>query len=50
MTITNASLTTRWRALYTVGLLLGLWTAGFGGGGWLGLATGAMPSTFAIPA
>lgn len=49
MTITNASLTTRWRALYTVGLLLGLWTAGFGGGGWLGLATGAMPSTFAIP-
>ena len=50
MTTTNApALTTRWRVLYTVALLLGFGTAGFGSGGWLGLATGAMPSTFAIP-
>jgi hypothetical protein len=43
------TLTARWRVLYTMALVLGLLTAGFGSEGWLGLATGSMPSRFAIP-
>ena len=48
-TIETPALATRWRLLYTVGLLLAFWTAGFGSGGWLGLVTGAAQATFAVP-